>query len=278
MADPLYLERDGHRTWLKWHRARRRATDPVFSRSRILEGMRLGASVEVDLVVHGGGGMAVLHNLTLEEETTGTGPVRDADAATLRALHLRANDGRVLPERVMLLEDLCAELGRDPPHRDALLQLDFKEDMAALDARTVTAFGEAIGDLGPHMILSGGDLAAVLALVGAAPGVRMGYDPCHGGSLAALRASGDFAGWIAEALAAAPDAELIYLAHEIVTAADDAGMDLIGLVHARGRRVDAYTIRRVTPESLRLAARLVALKADQITTDDPEGLAAAMTP
>jgi glycerophosphoryl diester phosphodiesterase len=250
----------------------------VFSRSRILEGMRLGASVEVDLVVHGGGGMAVLHNLTLEEETTGTGPVRDADSATLRALHLRANDGRVLPERVMLLEDLCAELRQDPPHGLALLQLDFKEDMAALDARTVTAFGAAIGDLGPHMILSGGDLAAVLALVRAAPGVRMGYDPCHGGSLEALRASGDFAGWIAEALAAAPDAELIYLAHEIVIAADDAGTDLIGLVHASGRRVDAYTIRRVTPDSLRLVARLVALKADQITTDDPEGLAAAMTP
>ena len=277
MPDPLYLDRDGHRTWLKWHRARRRAADPVFSRSRILEGMRLGASVEVDLVVHGGGGMAVLHNLTLEEETTGSGPVRDADAATLRALHLRANDGRVLPERVMLLEDLCAELRQDPPHGLALLQLDFKEDMAALDARTVTAFGEAIGDLGPHIILSGGDIDAVLALVGAAPGVRMGYDPCHGGSLAALRASGDFAGWIAEALAAAPGAELIYLAHEIVLAAEDAGVDLIGLVHEAGRRVDAYTIRRVTPESLRLAARLVALKADQITTDDPEGLAAAMT-
>ena len=46
----------------------------------------------------------------------------------------------------------------------------------------------------------------------------------------------------------------------------------------QGRRVDAYTIQCVTPESLRLATRLVALKADQITTDDPEGLAAAMTP
>jgi glycerophosphoryl diester phosphodiesterase len=278
MRDPLYIERDGHRTWLKWHRARRRVDDPVFSRARILEGMRLGASVEVDLVVHGGGGMAVLHNLTLEEETTGTGPVRAADAATLRALQLRANDGRVLTERVMLLEDLCAELRRDPPHNDALLQLDFKEDMAALDPRTVAGFGEAMGNLGPHMILSGGDLAAVTALVRAAPGVRMGYDPCHGGSLEALKASGDFAGWIAEALAAAPDAELIYLAHEIVTAADDAGIDLIGLVQAAHRRVDVYTIRRVTPEGLRLAVRLVALKADQITTDDPEGLHAAMTP
>lgn len=278
MPDPLFLERDGHRTWLKWHRARRRVDDPVFSRARILEGMRLGASVEVDLVVHGGGGMAVLHNLTLEEETTGTGPVRAADPATLRALHLRANDGRVLPERVMLLEDLCAELRHNPPHPDALLQLDFKEDMAALDAATIAGFGAAIGSLGPHMILSGGDLAAVNALVHAAPGVRMGYDPCHGGSLEALKASGDFARWIAEALAAAPGAELIYLAHEIVVAADEAGTDLIGLVHAQGRRVDAYTLQRVTPESLRLAARLVALKADQITTDDPEGLHAAMTP
>jgi glycerophosphoryl diester phosphodiesterase len=278
MSHPLYLERDGHRTWLKWHRARRRVADPVFSRPRILEGMRLGASVEVDLVIHGGGGMAVLHNLTLEEETTGTGPVRAADATTLRALHLRANDGRVLPERVMLLDDLCAELRQNPPHGHALLQLDFKEDMAALDARTVAAFGEAIGDLGPHMILSGGDLDAVTALVRAAAGVRMGYDPCHGGSLDALKASGDFAGWICRALEAAPGAELIYLAHEIIVAADDAGVDLIGLVHAKGRRVDAYTIQRVTPESLRLATRLLALKADQITTDDPEGLAAAMTP
>jgi glycerophosphoryl diester phosphodiesterase len=278
MADPLHIDGDGQRTWLKWHRARRRATDPVFSRARILEGMRLGASLEIDLVVHGGGGMAVLHNLTLEEETTGTGPVRAADAATLRALHLRANDGRVLPERVMLLEDLCAELRHTPPHADALLQLDFKEDMAALDPRTLAAFGEAIGDLGPHVILSGGDLDAVMALVAAAPGVRMGYDPCHGGSLEALKESGEFAGWIAGALAAAPGAELIYLAHEIVTAADDAGVDLIGRIHAAGRRVDAYTIQRVTPESLRLVSRLVALKADQITTDDPEGLCAAMTP
>ena len=278
MSAPLFIERDGHRTWLKWHRGRRRAADAVFSGARILEGMRLGASLEVDLVVHGCGGMAVLHNLTLDEETTGSGPVRAADAATLRALHRRANDGRVLPDRVTLLEDLCEDLGRDPPHADALLQLDFKEDMAALDARVIAAFGAAIGTLGPHMILSGGDLDAVTALVGAAPGLRMGFDPCHGGSLAALRASGDFAGWIGTALDAAPGAELIYLAHEIVIAADDAGVDLIGLVHAAGRRVDAYTIRQVTPESLAIVRRLVALKADQITTDDAERLCAEMAP
>jgi glycerophosphoryl diester phosphodiesterase len=105
----------------------------------------------------------------------------------------------------------------------------------------------------------------------------MGYDPCHGGSLEALRALGDFAGWIEAALAAAPGAELIYLAHEIVTAADNAGVDLIDLVHTAGRRVDAYTIQQVTPASLALVRRLVALRADQITTDDAERLYAEMT-
>lgn len=277
LPDPLFIERDGHRTWLKWHRARRRATDPVFTGARVLEGMRLGASVEVDLVVHGSGGMAVLHNLLLEEETTGAGPVRRADAATLRALHLRGNDGRALPDRVMLLEDLCALLAYDPPHPEALLQLDFKEDMDALDPHVIAGFGVAIGVLGSHMILSGGDLSAVTALTGAAPGLRMGYDPCHGDSLDALRKTGDFTGWIGAALITAPGAEMIYLAHEIITAADDAGVDLIGRVHAAGRQVDAYTIQRVTPASLAIVRRLIALRADQITTDDPEGLLAAMT-
>jgi glycerophosphoryl diester phosphodiesterase len=98
-----------------------------------------------------------------------------------------------------------------------------------------------------------------------------------GGSLEALRASGDFAGWIEAARAAAPGAELIYLAHEIVTAADNAGVDLIDLVHTAGRRVDAYTIQQVTPASLALVRRLVALRADQITTDDAERLYAEMT-
>jgi glycerophosphoryl diester phosphodiesterase len=274
---PLSILHQGHRTWLKWHRARRRAADPAFTAARILEGMHLGASVEVDMVVHGSGGFAVLHDMTLERETTGQGPVRNADAHTLRALHLRDNAGQVLPDRVMLLEDICALLRRDPPHPDALLQLDFKEDMAALAPGIIAGLGATIGSLGPHMILSGGDLAAIVALTGAAPGLRMGYDPCHGETLADLRRTGDFAGWIDAALAKAAQAELIYLGHEIIMAADDAGVDLIGLVHAAGRRVDAYTIQRVTPASLTLARRLVALKVDQITTDNPEGLCAAMT-
>ena len=107
MTDPIFITRDGHRTWLKWHRGRRRASDPVFTGARILEGMRLGASVEVDLVVHGDRGFAVLHDLTLERETTGSGPLRRTASAESRAFHLRGNDGAPIDEPVMLLEDLA---------------------------------------------------------------------------------------------------------------------------------------------------------------------------
>ena len=276
MTDPLYLERNGHRTWLKWHRGRRKASDPVFTGARILEAMQLGASVEVDLVIHADHGCAILHDLSLEEETTGSGLVRDTNAETLRALHLRGNDGRPLPDRVMLLEDLCYLLAQTPPHPDGLLQLDFKEDFAALDPQTVENFSRSVTPVAGSLILSGGSLEAIDLLASAAPALRTGYDPCYGDSLARLQATGDYRTFIADTLAAAPRAEMIYLAVEIVLAAQDAGIDIIAPIHAAGRRIDAWTIRQLTPETLSQVDRLLALRVDQITTDDPEGLLAAL--
>jgi glycerophosphoryl diester phosphodiesterase len=278
MADPLYVERGGHRTWLKWHRARRRASDPVFLGRRVLEGMALGASVEVDLVVHGGQGFAILHDLVLDRETTGRGSVRGTSPQTLRALHLRGNDSEPLPDAVMLLEDLCALLANTPPHTNALLQLDYKEDLAALDGATIANFAASVGPAAGNMIVSGADMAAIDAFAQATPGLRTGYDPCYGEPLAKLRASGDYAGFIADALAAAPKADMIYLSYEIVLAAEAAGVDVVAPIHADGRRIDAWTIRTVDTSSLAQVERLLALKVDQITTDDPEGLLAAISP
>lgn len=277
MIDPLYIERNGHRTWLKWHRGRRKASDPVFTGSRILEAMRLGASVEVDLVIHADNGCAILHNLSLDEETTGTGLVRQTPAARLRQLHLRGGDGEPIADRVMLLEDLCTLLAQNPPHPDALLQLDFKENAAALTPEVIANFGSTVGPVARSLILSGGDLDAISLLAHSAPKLRIGYDPCYGESLARLKASGDYKTFISDALAAAPDAEMIYLAYELILAGDKSGFDLIGAVHQAGRRVDAWTIRAVTPTTLDAVERLLALKVDQITTDDPEGLKAALT-
>jgi glycerophosphoryl diester phosphodiesterase len=277
MSDPVSVTRNGHRTFFKWHRGRRRAADPVFTGRRILEGMALGASVEVDLVVHGGNGFAVLHDhAAVGRETTGSGPARGLSAADMRALHLRDNDGQPIDDCVMLLEDLCALLRDTPPLPSALLQLDFKEDQGPLEAATIAAFAAAVTPVAANMILSSGEAHSVRALAANTPGLHIGHDPCHHGALERLAASRDFTGFVAGAIADAPGAEMIYLAFPLVLAAEDAGFDIIGAFHAAGRRIDAYTIKSADAGTLPIVQRLLALQVDQITTDDAEGLAALL--
>lgn len=278
MSAPLHIDRNGHRTWIKWHRGRRKASDPVFTGKRIIEAMQLGASVEVDLVVHGGAGFAVLHDLTLERETTGRGKVQAKSADDLRRLFLRDNDGHPIDQNVMLLEDLCNLLSRLGAHPDALLQLDFKQDLQALNPEVIANFAKCSFPVAKSLILSGGDFDAISVLAEAAPGIATGYDPCYGESLQRLQADGDYMRFIEEALNTAPDARMIYLDYRIVLHAEDAGVDLIAPVHASGRRVDAWTINQVSPQTIPQIERLLRLKVDQITTDDPEGLAKVFNP
>ena len=127
-----------------------------------------------------------------------------------------------------------------------------------------------------HFILSSGDAEAVRLLTAGVPGIRIGYDPCHMGAIERLMASRDYPAFVADALAASPQAELVYLDHELVLFAADDGFDLVAAFHAAGRRVDAYTLPRADAAGLAAARRLLALRVDQITTDDPEGLDAAL--
>jgi len=276
MADAIAVTRGGHRTFLKWHRGRRQASDPVFTGRRIIEGMQLGASVEVDLVIHADHGMAVLHNLALGEESTGSGLVRETPAAVLRELHLRGNDGTVLSDRVMLLEDLAALIARDGAHPDALLQLDYKEDAAALTPAVIAAFAAALAPVAPSFILSSGDAEAVRILTDAVPGLKIGYDPCHDGALERLALSRDYAGFVADAVAASPRAEMIYLEYRLVLGATRDGFDIVAAFHAQGRRIDAYTVKLADDNGMTTIESLLSLRVDQITTDDPEGVAARL--
>ena len=276
MADAISVTRNGHQTFFKWHRGRRTGSDPVFTGRRIIEGMQLGASVEVDLVIHADNGMAVLHNLSLERETTGTGLVRETSAAVLRELHLRDNAGAPIADKVMLLEDLAALIARDGAHPDGLLQLDFKEDAAALNPAVIANFAQALGPVARHFILSSGDAEAVRLLSQNVPELRIGYDPCHKGAMDRLLATRDYAGFVADAVAASPKAEIQYLEYRLVLEADRDGFDLIGAFHAGGKRIDAYTVRSADDDGMTVIERLFELKVDQITTDDPEGVAARL--
>lgn len=276
MSDPIFITRNGHRTWLKWHRGRRRASDPVFTGARIVEAMRLGASVEVDLVVTGDKGMAVLHDMTLDRETTGSGPVAAASDSTIRQLHLRGNDGAPIADKVMLLDDLCALMAEGKVHPDALLQLDYKQDETVLDTVAVEKFAGATTPVSGNIIISSGSAAALKLLTSAVPGMRSGYDASDGDRFKDALARGTLQAFVDDAVAALDGTDLIYLYWEIVTRSADAGFDIVEAFHRHGKRIDAWTIREASAAMKPHVERLLELKVDQITTDDPEGLVALM--
>lgn len=272
---PVAIRHAGHTTRIKWHRARRRVADPAFTATRIIEGMRVGASVEVDLVTHADRGFAILHDRDVTHATSGSGNIAELGAAQVRSLFLRGNDGSVLDHHVLLLEDLATifdDVSIDP---NALLQLDFKETAADLDGTAINRFAGAVAPLARNIILSCGDAEAVRLLTTPVPRIRVGYDPCHHGAVDRVLDSGEFDAFVDGAIAASPHAEMVYLERRLILAADDRGVDLVDAFHRRGRTVDAYTIYVIDEASVREVRRLLELRVDQITTDDPEGLIAA---
>lgn len=272
MPAPVAIETDGHRTMLKWHRGRKQPSDTPFTATRIREGLAAGASIEIDLQVTGDGNLAVLHDPLLEASTTGTGPVDRATSSEISACRFLDAKGNDSGEHVMLLSDLAALVADGPTRDGAVLQLDFKDPLDAFHDNTASLFAQAVRPVAKHMILSGGDARAVTSLAQAVSGLPVGYDPCLQGKMERTMASGDYPGFVADALSTAPWASMMYLHYALVLAADADGFDMIGAFHAAGKTVDAWTIRNIDETTRPAVIRLLQLKADQITTDDAEGL------
>ncbi|AJY46036.1 glycerophosphodiester phosphodiesterase [Martelella endophytica] len=276
MTPPVAIVRNGHRTLLKWHRGKRHPGDTPFTARRIAEGMAAGASIEIDLQITGDGNLAVLHDELLEQSTTGSGPVAEAMADALKRACLLDVHGNDSGEPVMLLEDLARIVADTEPAAGALLQLDFKDELAAFHPNTATLFAETIAPVSRHMILSGGDAKAVRHLARLVPDLAVGYDPCLDGAMETAMESGDFESFTARALKIAPWASMFYLHIAIVLTAADSGCDMIGAFHKAGKTVDVWTLRDSSPKAVGWAERLLTLSADQITTDDADGLFAAL--
>ncbi len=272
----IAIDTEGHKTWLKWHRGHRYAGDISFTGQRIAEAMTLGASVEIDLVRYNGAGFAVLHDETLNQATTGSGRVLDATESLLRTLHLRDPFGEPTAHPVILIDDLGRLLADTKVHDHAILQLDLKEQSTAIREEDIAVFATAIGPVARSVILSAGDPEAVERMSQAVPDMPIGYDPCHDGAIERLQDSRDFEGFVADAVSASPRAQMIYLHHKLVLFAEDAGYDLVAAFHRADRRIDAYTINSAVPAALPIVRRLLALKVDQITTDDPVGIEALL--
>ncbi|WP_237153823.1 glycerophosphodiester phosphodiesterase [Oryzibacter oryziterrae] len=273
-APGLDLYRDGHRTRLKWHMGRRLRDDVPFTPARMREAMALGASFEVDLNLHAERGFAVLHDETVDRETNGSGPLAQMSVAEIRRLNLRRDSGEVTADKVQLLDDLAAVARSGGMHPDTLIQLDMKSRGSDIDADTVSAFAETLTGVAQYFIVSGMDRDAIARLGRATPGIAVGFDPCGYDTVSEVAAGMNLDAFVADAIAALPEARLIYLDYQAVLAAADRGYDLIGAFHREGRRIDAYTLDLEHPFAEDSLARLLGLKADQITTNAPDSIAA----
>lgn len=265
----LGIAYQGHFTRLKWHRLRRSFKDPLFSAGVMAEGFRLGASSELDLRVRADGGFVVLHDEELEGETTGHGLIREALPETIRGLTLL--EGGHPP---ILSEDLATMLRT--AHPDALLQFDMKDEFAAVGSRGMDHLAGYFAGAGSSIIISGADLDLIVAVKNRLPDLKRGIDPTNklvdiyrDQGLKAVETD------LRADIAGPTEPDTIYLAWQLVLQAAKDGLDLIGLCHDAGRLVDAWTFNLRSPDAgfdeaeARQFAALMALKPDQITTDEP---------
>lgn len=258
----------GHRTRLKWHRLRLGLSAPLFSAETMALGFEAGASMELDLRVRGDGGFVVLHDAGLEGETDGHGPVRKASAEDLRRLTVKA--GGTPP---ILSEDLAQML--TTAHPDALLQFDMKDDLKTIGSAGLAHLVEFFGAAGRSIIVSAGDLDLIVAIRNYLPNLARGIDPTD--KLVDILAQQGPAAARQELLSdlkGQTEPDTVYLSWPLVLKAAARDLDLIGLCHEHGSKVDAWTFNLKNPETgfsdieWEQFSTLMALKPDQITTDE----------
>lgn len=258
---------------LKWHRLRDAADRASHDRASLALGLERGALLEVDLQLTDDSHWVCLHDATLEGETTGKGLVAGRSRFEIEQLRQRHQDGRVLAEAPLFLDELAERLAAAAT--GARIQLDLKLDRRTLDGPARARFRAAVAPIAGRFDLGGEDRALVQELAALAPGIRPGFEtwPLVGeGRLADRGAAERFARAMVEA---APEAAILYLHYKLIPAAAAFGVDLVGIAHAHGHEVDAWTIDPGIAGLDGLLHHLAEVGCDQITTNAPLALEAA---
>jgi len=266
-AEGVAIHADGRRVLLKWHKLRRAPHEPPFAIANLPAGLALGASMEIDIRLLADGHWVCLHDDVLDDETDGSGPVASADTTTIGGLRIAGAD--FAPP---LLSDMTAAL-MAAPDTGALFQLDLKEPAATLTEAGVTAFAAAVGPVAHRCLLSGADFAAVSRLAEGVEGLRIGFDPCDMAETRDFATRQEIEAFVAEVFAIAPEADAFYLDHRFVDAALAFGINPVAPLKRNGAAVDVWTLDPDKRDVRRHLEQAITAGADQITTNDPAGLA-----
>lgn len=276
MSYGISLDFNGKRVALKWHRLRRQMRDPLFSSDNLREGMRLGASMEIDLRVTRDFDFAVLHDETLDGETNGRGVMAERTAGEIAGLYYDDSSVPGAPRHVrpiLMLDDLVA--GPVEAHPAAVLQFDMKDDLATIGSQGVERLAKVLHGKGAPVIISGDCGELILALKARVPDIARGIEPSF--RLIDLFQKGDSKGAVAQLrseLAGPTQPAMVYLHWPMILHALREGIDLVAICHDAGKTVDAWTFTLADPEAgfdddeWRDFSNLLALGVDQISTDE----------
>lgn len=254
--------------------------------------------IEIDISLLADHEFALLHGPLLEEETTGSGLIRDHTSEQVRELrHL--HHGKVTSVGVGFLSEAIELLQQFPDLFE--LQLDLKPDVYSAEdvlARLVASL-QPVKDrvrvtspsdwvlrrlhaLDPELPLGFDPLLYLEADFGQTrePGVppfrqgAYGYWDDH--PLASRRwgTAAEYLAARAEALyAQVPPGMIWYIHGRLLGKALDDGFDWIAYLHMHNTQVDAWTLDAHRPEHVALAQRLIAHGVDRITTNNAPALA-----
>ena len=262
---------EGRRVALKWHRLRTCGTDPVFGVDMLHRGLELGASMEIDLRVTADGDFVVLHDETVDRETSGSGKV--AAMARDQLALLSYDDQEACGRKLLFVEELPALLSA--VHGDALLQFDMKDDFAAIGDRGLATLSRYFGGSGTRLVASGECARLISCFRECLPEFGRGIDPSERLADCLCGSRGHDPGrLLASEIRGPTEPGFVYLAWQLILAADQRGLDLVGVCHDHGIKVDAWTFNLADPQhgfsdkEWSHLLRLLELGVDQITTDE----------
>lgn len=260
--------------------------------------------IEVDITALADSDYLLVHDPTLESETTGVGGVAACTPAQARTLYLKSGAwGSALPYRPALLSDVVSAFGEYPAARTRL-QLDFKNVYPFADDEPLHRLIGLIEPLGARVIASTGADWQLRRLHALADWLDLGFDihfyidwrpqgtltdprqpPFRCGVQGywddhplALYPYWPKATYLAERCAAlldsVPYASTFYVSYRFLLQSLADGFDWAAPLHARGVKLDAWTLDLNQPQKIEAARQLLAIGVDQFTSNTPRAWAA----
>jgi glycerophosphoryl diester phosphodiesterase len=259
---------------LKWHKLRTCYAEAPFKRSNLALGWRLGASLEIDILISADHRFVVAHDATLGPSTTGSGRITRMPAAAVAGSFHRDRNGVADPDApVLSLSDLVSPIRSLERAQEANLQLDLKTTEGhTLSEAAIADAAAAVAGLEPAIVVGSYHLDEARRLAAAMPGARLGYDPMRVVSREQALAR-DPERLLRHIERQRKDVSLAYLQYGIVITSERRGFPLVDRLLDHGVETDVWTINPGDALTDSILRTLVEAKVRQITTDAPTAMA-----